>query len=143
MRLNESLIRCQDLEFVARVFLRGRVAFIREVLTEVRRHDSNVTRDISLMALDKLWALLPLQDEVDTPARRMALNDRLVKARIDAATALIRAGERFEGFQQYVAALALPGSGPRKLKGAARTGYELARSLTRGATGSRARADVG
>jgi glycosyltransferase involved in cell wall biosynthesis len=129
MRLNEALRRCQDLEFVARVFMRGKVAFTREVLTEVRRHDSNATRDISLMALDKLWALLPLQHAVDTPARHAALNDRLVKAWIDAATTLIRTGSRLEGLRHYMRALAHPGSGIRKLKGTARIGGELVTSL--------------
>lgn len=132
MRLNESLIRCQDLEFVSRVFMRGEVAFTREVLVDVRRHDTNATRDISLMALDKLWALLPLQNAVDTPMRRAALNDRLVKARIDAATALIRARRRLDAFEHYTEALALPGSGLRKCKGTARLAYELVRSLQAG-----------
>ena len=129
MRLNEFLTRCQDLEFVARVFMRGQVAFTREVLAEVRRHDSNATRDTSLMALDKLWALLPLQNEVDTPARRAALTDRLMKARINAATALIRAHRRLDGFEQYTEALALPGAKRRKLRGTARVAYELLTSL--------------
>lgn len=129
MRLNEFLTRCQDLEFVARVFMRGQVAFTREVLAEVRRHDSNATRDTSLMALDKLWALLPLQNEVDTPIRRAALNDRLVKARIDAATALIHSGRRLESLEHYLHALRLPGSALRKLKGTARIGYEVMSSL--------------
>lgn len=125
MRLNEFLKRCQDLEFVARVFMRGKVAFTPEVLTDVRRHDSNATKDDSLMALDKLWALLPLQDVVDTPARRAALNDRLVKARVDAATALIHARRRLDGLEHYTKAWVLPGSGVRKLRGAARVAYEL------------------
>jgi glycosyltransferase involved in cell wall biosynthesis len=129
MRLNESLRRCQDLEFVARVFLRGKVAFTRKVLAEVRRHESNATRDISLMALDKLWALLPLQSAVDTPSRRAALNDRLVKARFDAAASLLRKGRRLEGLGHYAKAFSHPGSGLRKLKGTARVGYELALSL--------------
>ncbi len=149
MRLNESLRRCQDLEFVARAFMRGNVAFSREVLTEVRRHDSNITKDISLMALDKLWALLPLQAAVDTPARHAALNDRLVKAWIDAATALIRAGRRWEGLRHHAKAFTVPGSARRKLRGTARVGYELAasfggatRALRRDATGSSAPADA-
>lgn len=129
LRLNESLTRCQDLEFVARVFMRGKVAFTREVLAEVRRHDSNATRDISLMAVNKLWALLPLQFEVDSPARCAALNDRLVKARINAATALVRADRRLRGLGHYTKALTLPGSRLRKLKGAARIAYELLTSF--------------
>lgn len=129
MRMDLSLRRCQDLEFVARVFMRGKVAFTREILTDVRRHDTNATKDISLMALDKLWALLPLRAAVDTPARRAALNDRLVKAWIDAATALIRSGRRSNGIEHYAKALTVPGSGLRKLKGAARVGYELMASL--------------
>ncbi|MGH7172689.1 MAG: glycosyltransferase family 2 protein [Gemmataceae bacterium] len=125
MRLNESLRRCEDLEFVSRVFMRGKVAFNREVLTDVRRHDANVTKDISLMALDKLWALLALQNAVHAPTQRAALNDRLVKARIDAATTLIRTGSRLDGVRHYAKAFTLPGSGLRKLKGTARIAYEL------------------
>lgn len=129
MRLDESLRRCEDLEFVSRVFMRGKVAFNREVLADVRRHDSNLTRDISLMPLDKLSALLALQNAVHTPSRRAALNDRLVKASIDAATALIRSGSRLDGVKHYVKAFTLPGSGLRKLRGTARILYELVTSL--------------
>ncbi len=149
VRQNESLGRCEDLEYAARAFMRGKVAFIREVLVDVRRHDSNVTGNISLMALDKLSAMLSLQSAVDTPVRRAALNDRLVKARIDAATALIRSGRRLRGLEHYTKALTVPGSGLRKLKGAARIGYELVTcaadkepTITPGATGSRAPADA-
>ena len=149
MRLNESLRRCEDLEFVSRVFMRGKVAFNREVLTDVRRHDSNVTRDISLMALDKLSALLSLRTAVQTPIQRAALNARLVKARIDAATMLIRTGSRLDGVRHYVKAFTLPGSARRKLRGTARIVYELVTSLygrtpavTPGATGSRAPTDT-
>jgi len=129
LRLNDSIGRCEDLEFVSRVFLRGKVAFNREPLADVRRHDSNITRDTSLMALDKLVALQALQSGVYTPAQRAALNDRLVKARIDAATALIRTGRRLDGVGHCVKAFALPGSGLRKLRGTARVGYELVTSL--------------
>lgn len=132
MRLNESLTRCQDLEFVSRVFTRGKVAFTREVLTDVRRHGSNITRDISLMALDKLQALLPLREAADTPARRAALNDRLVKAWIDAAATLIRAGRRSEGLGHCVSAFTVPGSARRKLRGTARIAYEFTRSWRAG-----------
>lgn len=132
MRQNESLRRCQDLEYVARAFMRGKVAFTREVLADIRRHESNATKDTSLMGLDKLWALLALRTAVDTPARRAALNDRLVKAWIDAATALIRAGRRSEGLEHYLKAFTAPGSGRRKIKGTARVAYELATSVRGG-----------
>jgi hypothetical protein len=125
--------------------MRGNVAFNREVLADIRRHDNNITKDISLMSLDKLWALLPLQGAVDSPVRRAALNDRLVKAWIDAATALIRTGRRLDALKHYAKALSQPGSTLRKLKGAARIGYEIVTrhaakgaAATLGATGSRA-----
>jgi glycosyltransferase involved in cell wall biosynthesis len=129
MRLNECLRRCEDLEFVSRVFMRGKVAFVREVLTDVRRHGTNVTKDISLMALDKLRALLALQTAVQAPSQRAALDDRIVKARIDAATTLIRTGNRLDGIRHFAKAFALSGSGRRKLRGTARIAYELATSL--------------
>ena len=138
MRLNESLRRCQDLEFVSRVFMRGKVAFTRQVLADVRRHASNATRDISLMALDKLSALLPLQNAVDSALRRAALNDRLVKAWIDAATALVRTGRRSKGLEHYAKVFSLPGSARRKMRGTARIAYELATSLGAGRRCSRA-----
>ena len=81
------------------------------------------------MALDKLCALLHLQDAVDTPARRAALNDRLVKAWLDAATVLVRAGRRSEGLGHYARILSIPNSGLRKLQGTARIGYELLASI--------------
>lgn len=138
MRLNESIGRCQDHEFVLRAFMRGKVAFTREILADIRRHESNATKDLSLIALDKLRALLPLQNAVDTPLRRAALNDRLVKSSIDAATALIRAGRRADGLGHYAKAFTLPGSGRRKMRGTARIAYELVTSLGAGEARSRA-----
>ena len=52
-----------------------------------------------------------------------------MKARINAATALIRAHRRLDGFEQYTEALALPGAKRRKLRGTARVAYELLTSL--------------
>jgi len=138
MRLNESIGRCQDREFVLRVFMRGKVAFTREILADIRRHGSNTTLDLSLMALDKLRATLPLRQVVDTPARRAALNDRLVKSWIDAATALIRAGRRTDGLGHYAKTFTVPGSRRRKVRGTARIAYELVTSFAARGPGSRA-----
>jgi glycosyltransferase involved in cell wall biosynthesis len=130
MRMNESLRIGEDTEFVLRAFLRGKVAFLPEVLADIRRHDSNITKEVGeLVELDKVRALLSLRKVVDSGRRRTALNDRLVKAHIDSATALIRTGNRSQGIKSYLNALSTPGSTRRKLKGFARTIFSILTSL--------------
>jgi glycosyltransferase involved in cell wall biosynthesis len=131
MRFDESLQKCEDLEFFMRVTLRGGVGFVPEILAEIRRHDSNVTKDISLLAQDKLKALLALRNAVDGGARRAALNDRIIKAYVDSASALIENRQRTTAVVQYVKALSVRGSPQRKVKGFARTMYNLVKSLVR------------
>lgn len=125
MRLNESLRRCEDIEFLLRVFMRGNAAFLPEVLADVRRHHSNVTKDLSLIELDRLKALLSLRPVVDSSRRRTALNDRIVKACIDCATALIRKGEHRAGLAHYFKAFQIAGSWARKTKGGLRVAWSV------------------
>ncbi len=129
MRLNESLRKCEDLEFFLRVSLKGGVAFVPEVLAEVRRHDANVTRDTSSMAQDKLKAFLLLRNAIDDDARRKALDDRIIKAYLDCASMLIGKGKRAAALGHYVKALRMPGSPARKVNGFARTLYNIIKSL--------------
>ena len=128
MRLDESLDRCEDLEFFLRVAAKGGVGFVPEVLAEVRRHATNVTRDISLMTEDKLKALLLLRGRIAGESRRKALNDRIVKAHIDCATTLMLRHQQGAAWAHYRKALKIPGSGKRKFTGLLRTVYNHVKS---------------
>ena len=133
MRMDESLRIGEDTEFIMRAFMRGKVAVLPEVLADIRRHNSNITNESGiLIEQDKVRALLQLRAVVDTGDRLAALNDRLVKGHIDSATALIRTGRRMEGMLSYMNALKTPGSPKRKLKGLARTTFDMLSSARGG-----------
>lgn len=126
MRMNEALRIGEDTEFILRAFARGTVAVLPEVLADIRWHDSNITREAgTLIELDKVRALLCLRDIADTEPRRAALHDRLVKGYIDNAGALIRSGRRIDGIASFSRALRIPGSRKRKIKGLARTTFNV------------------
>jgi len=129
LRFNESLRKCEDTEFVLRAATRGRVAGTADILAEVRRHDSNITKDISMMSLDKLEALLSIKALPNTPSRHAAFNQRLIKAYIDAATTLIDNGRFTEASDYFRDALTVSGSVRQKAKGLARLLYTLAGAL--------------
>jgi glycosyltransferase involved in cell wall biosynthesis len=137
VRFNPKLRICQDMEYVLQTFMRGRVAFTPEVLAEVRRHDSNATRNHSVMALHKLNALRELAPHVQTTAHRAAYQDRLVKAHIDAAFAACQLGEVARAWRLFGDALLINSSPLRKIKGFARivvgTSFAIARSGRRSA----------
>jgi glycosyltransferase involved in cell wall biosynthesis len=137
LRFNQSLRKCEDAEFVLRATLRGRVAGTAEILADVRRHDSNMTRDISMMSLSKLEALLSIKALPDTPARSAAFNQRLIKAYIDAATTLVDSRRFAQAARYYGEALTVPGSARQKAKGLARILYTLATSFGAGRPRSR------
>jgi glycosyltransferase involved in cell wall biosynthesis len=107
---NEHLSRCEDAEFVLRVFLRGNVAFTDEILAEVRRHANNATRDISLIPLDQLRSLECVNEDPAARNFEQVLASRIMRARLDAAAALLKYGDRSDAIRLW--GKALGSSGP-------------------------------
>jgi glycosyltransferase involved in cell wall biosynthesis len=97
IRFNPKLRVCEDAEFVLRACLKGAVAFNESVLTFVRRHESNATRDFGLLNVNKLEALDCIRTADLNAEQRNALNARLIKASIDAGVSLIRARQLLRG----------------------------------------------
>lgn len=120
MRYNETLHLGEDYEFALRVFLKGRVGFIPQVLADIRRHAANTTKDYRYFGVYKLQALKAIAPEVQGDARQRAYLDRLVKAHIDAACIHARRGQIGEGVRVFWSGLGVAGSPRRKLRGAAR-----------------------
>ena len=120
IRFNPKLRICQDMEWVLQTFMQGHVAFIREALTEVRRHDTNATRNHNVMAVHKLNALRALAPHVNTPGHQSAYHDRLVKAHVDAAFNQSQRGEIGPALETFSASFRIKGSTLRKIKGVVR-----------------------
>lgn len=119
IRFDTTLRLCEDTTFVLQVFMRGAVIYTDEVLADVRRHDSNCSRDVAEMSIHKLRALQALAPHV-TGVHAAAFHDRLVKAYIDAALYRVRSG-----WQHYREGLRIPGSRRRKLKALVRMALSL------------------
>jgi glycosyltransferase involved in cell wall biosynthesis len=109
---------CEDTVFVLCALMRGSVVFNRNILAEVRRHESNVTRDYSLIAIDKLKAFQAILPEITRSDHLLACNDRIVKAYIDAARACRAQLGLKTCINYYIGALGIKGSFLRKIKGA-------------------------
>jgi hypothetical protein len=127
MRFNEALYLGEDYEFALRAYLRGGVGVVPQVLAEVRRHDTNTTRDFRYFPVYKRQALLALAPEVRGEARLAAFRDRLVKAHVEASLVLVSRGRSGEGLRVFASAFGVPGSARRKVTGAARLAYMLVR----------------
>lgn len=129
VRFDRRLIRCQDADFVLRVMLRGRAAFTREILAEVRRHGGNATRDVGMMVLDQQRAIECVGADPLVSAHRAAYQQRLTRARFDAAGALLTRGRRAEAMAYWRAALRDGGTVGQRLKGTARLAWLAARQI--------------
>jgi hypothetical protein len=115
---NKTLPICEDLEFFLRACINGKVAFNSKVLAYVRRHDSNATKDISLIPLHKLKAFLSLNNSERLSAEMyMALNNRIIKCYIDYSSSLMQKGFKVLAWKNFGTGLTVKGSAQRKAKG--------------------------
>lgn len=130
VRFEPSLVG-GDIHFALRTFLLGGVMFIDEVLTEVRRYDSNATRDAGELAVHTLSALQALAPHVTRDVDVAVYRDRLIKAHIDAALNQTKLGRVGAGWRTYRDSFGVPGSRLRKFKGSARMALALAGGLSK------------
>jgi glycosyltransferase involved in cell wall biosynthesis len=124
----------QDLAFVMRATMRGKVGFNTAVLADVRRHGDNATADYGRLAESKLAALLTLEPFVESEPRRRAYEARLARAYVAAASLHCRERRFAKGLRRYRQALGIRGFYGRKAKGAIRVAESIIRSAFPGAS---------
>jgi glycosyltransferase involved in cell wall biosynthesis len=127
MRFNEKLYLGEDYEFALRTYLRGRVAYNSELLADVRRHETNTTRDYHWFPVYKLQAFKSIEREVADEQQLVAFRDRLVKSHIDAACVHSERGQFGAALSVFIDGLSVPGSPIRKIKGAARLAVTMSK----------------
>ncbi|HEV2150157.1 MAG TPA: glycosyltransferase family 2 protein [Longimicrobiaceae bacterium] len=106
----------QDTHFGLRVYRRTVAAYIEDALVEVRRHGSNLTRDISEMKHAKLRAFRMLEEEPLTPEQRAALRRRIGCALVDSGQAALKQRRPLLAVQAFGRALGYSGVRARALK---------------------------
>lgn len=116
VRLVPGMRLCQDTHFGLRVYRRADTAYIPDALAEVRRHDSNLTRDLSEMTHAKVAAFRMLEDEPLDPAQRAALRRRIGRAWIDSGQAALRQKRPAYAVRAFARALGYPGARGRAVK---------------------------
>jgi glycosyltransferase involved in cell wall biosynthesis len=129
IRFNTDLALCEDNHWALRTFMQGAVVYTDEVLADIRRHDSNATRDYRELARHKLRSLKALAQYVAGTTNLVAYRDRLVKAHFDAALYETQLGRVRAGLTNYLSGLLVRGSPMRKLKGSVRMALVLPRGL--------------
>lgn len=131
LRFEPNLGRAADTTFALQAFMRGTVVFTDEVLAIVRRHDRKPTLDRGNLAVQRLDGLKALAPHVTRERDVRPYRERLMKAHIDAALSLVKAGHTRAGFSAYREALKFPGPGLRKFQGGLRLLAALPQGLTK------------
>lgn len=134
IRFDETLRICEDTHFVLRAATRGAVVVIEDVLVDVRRHDVNATLDFSLIAINKLEALIRIRPFLEDPLRGAALEARISRAHFDVARQHTERGEYFRALKSWLAGVGTPAPATIKARstlGLIRHGVRSARSRRR------------
>ncbi len=129
LRLEPSLGPGADTSFALQAFMRGMVVFTDEVLALVREPGSNGTPGQGAAPVDELNGLKALAPHVTRERDVTPYQERLIKAHIDAAISLAKAGQVRAGLRTYRGAFQSRGSGLRKFKGALRLLAALPRGV--------------
>jgi len=130
LRFEPSLGPGADTSFVLQAFMRGMVVFTDEVLAIVRQPPDKAGADQNL-AVDKLRGLKAVAPHVTRDRDLAPYQQRLIKAHLDAALALMKRGQVRAGLRTYKEALQFPGSGLRKFQGSLRLMAALPRGLAK------------
>jgi hypothetical protein len=120
LRFEPALERGADTTFVLQAFMRGMVVFTDEVLAIVRQRDRKATAGGGTLAVQQLDGLKALAPHVTHERDRRPYQERLVKAHIDAALSLMKAGRVRAGFNAFRESFTFPGLGLRKFQGSLR-----------------------
>lgn len=130
LRFEPALGQGADTSFALQAFMRGMVVFTDEVLAIVRQSTGKAAPDPDL-AVPKLTGLKALAPHVTRDRDVAPYRERLIKAHIDAALALMKRGQVRAGLRTYKEAFEFPGSGLRKFQGSLRLFAALPQGLAK------------
>jgi GT2 family glycosyltransferase len=126
LRFEPALGQGADTSFALQAFMRGMVVFTDEVLAIVRQPGENDALNLAVPRLGGLQAIAP---HVTRERDVAPYQQRLIKARIDAALSLMKRGQVRAGLRTFKQAFQFKGSRLRKFKGSMRMFAALPRGL--------------
>jgi glycosyltransferase involved in cell wall biosynthesis len=103
-----SLKKSQDLYYAMRIYERTEVAFVDDILLEVRRHGSNLSKDLFQKKLWDIRALEFLEREV-LPMHKKAVRNRIGRIYASVGHQLFWEKKAWQSAGYYLKSLAYPG----------------------------------
>lgn len=108
--LCERTLTTDDLYFSFKVYERTGAAYIPEPLADVRRHDSNSTRDLARLEHDVRKVLCILEGEIHEPVRLASLRRRIGRAWNDSGDMFLLQHRPIGAVKAYAEAFRYPGA---------------------------------